>query len=40
MMNAKWPALEINGKSFEKELLELNIKNMDSKYHSGLRKLK
>lgn len=27
-------------KSFEKELLELNIKNMDSKYHSGLRKLK
>ena len=26
-------------KSFEKELQELNIENMDSKYHSGVRKL-
>ena len=26
-------------KSFEKELKELNIDNMDSKYHSGIRKL-
>ncbi|MFK5855509.1 MAG: 2-oxoglutarate dehydrogenase E1 component [Bacteroidota bacterium] len=27
-------------KSFEKELLELNVDNIDSKYHSGKRKLK